>query len=176
MDSALRFRGLLWLCVVVVLGGVLLHLWRSGNPPLHESAPVFTLTDLQGQEVSLSALRGVDVVLRFSSLECTPCRADWGELRNWEETAPGVTVLAVEEGQSLETVRSEMGTQHPTVPVLVDASGRVARAYGVRTVPSLAFINNKGVLVALEVVGTSTGLWPAATWRHYYDLLQKANG
>jgi hypothetical protein len=87
-----------------------------------------------------------------------------------------VTVLAVEVGQSLGTVRSEMGYEDPTVPVVVDSSGRVAQEYGVRTIPSLAFINKQGVLVSLEVVGTSTGLWPQATWLHYDGLLQKANG
>ncbi len=176
MDSAFRFRGLLWLCAVAFLSGVVLHAWQSGHPPVHELAPVFTLTDLQGQAVSLGAFRGEDVVLRFSSLGCTPCRADWAELRQWETTAPGVTVLAVEVGQSLGTVRSEMGYEDPTVPVVVDSSGRVAQEYGVRTIPSLAFINKQGVLVSLEVVGTSTGLWPQATWLHYDGLLQKANG
>jgi len=174
-----RRRGLLAVALVAALAaaiGLALALSGVRRAPVGRPAPGFTLPSLNGPSVSLAALRGSDVVLRFGSVTCTLCDPDWSELAMWQTSGgPGLRVLAVEVGQPLSVVAIALGGVHPQVPVLVDPSGGVAAAYGVRSLPSVAFINRRGELVSVQVIGTRTGLWPAATWLYYLGRLRASD-
>ncbi len=165
--------------LVLVVGGVSLFFALHGaeRAPVGEAAPGFTLAALQGGSISLSSERGHDVVLRFGSVSCTLCDPDWSELAAWQSSGGSrVRVIAIELGQPASVVQLATEGQDLTVPVLIDPTGAVAQSYGVHTVPTVAFIDEAGDLVSLQVVESRTGLWPLDTWRHYMALTEAADG
>jgi peroxiredoxin len=169
-------RGLLWLAAfaaAVAAFAVLVALRQGGAPALNRPAPDFALPDLAGQTVTLADLGGGDVVLRFGSVACTVCDPDWTTLGRWQQQAgAALRIAAVEVGQPLAVVRMRLGGQALPVPVLVDAGGAVARAYGVPSLPAFAFIGRGGRLVELQPVLTHGAIWPDATWSwHVRQLL-----
>jgi peroxiredoxin len=173
-------RGLLWMALfALAVAGFSLALARGGGlvAPVGRPAPPFALPDLGGRLTPLSRFRGTAVVLRFGSVTCTVCDPPWAQLAAWQRAAgPGVRLVDVEVGQPISVVRLALAPVHPPVPVLVDPSGGVALAYGVHSLPSFAFIDRRGRLLAVVPVLTRTGLWPPATWRHYLRLLAAADG
>lgn len=144
--------------------------------PLGRPAPAFALPDLRGRVRSLASLGRGDVVLRFGTLACTICDPDWSVLRQWQASAgSGLHIVAVQERQSRTWVRQQLQGVRTGVPVLVDATGAVAARYGVQTLPSMAFIDRYGALVAVEPVITRTGIWSTGTWRYYLGRLRRAD-
>ncbi len=174
-----RWRG--WIAGVlgvVVLGGACAAVLRrtAVAAPVGGPAPAFSLPDLQGRVRSLASLGGGDVVLRFGTLACTICDPDWAVLRRWQAAAgPGLHIAAVQERQPRAWVRQQLQGVRTGVPVLVDATGAVAARYGVQTLPSIAFIDRYGALVAVEPVITRTGIWSTATWQYYLGRLRRAD-
>ncbi len=172
-------RGFLWLlafaaCVLAFS----VALARGGGlvAPVGRPAPPFALPDLAGRLVPLSRFAGGDVVLRFGSVACTICDPPWPQLAAWQRSAgPGVRLVDIEVGQPIAVVRLDLAPQRLPVPVLVDPSGGVALAYGVRSLPSFAFIDRGGHVVAVAPVVTRTGLWPQATWLHYLRATRAAD-
>ena len=92
------------------------------------SAPDFAVTDLRGQAVRLSALRGKVVLVNLWTTWCAPCRQEMPSLeRLYRRLAGrGFQVLAVsqdEEGsRAVEPFVRELNL---TFPVLIDRNGRV---------------------------------------------------
>ena len=68
---------------------------RLRAPSQQGTAADFTLPDLQGQPVSLSDLRGREVVLNFWATWCGPCRAELPMLAAWARAHPEVVVLGI---------------------------------------------------------------------------------
>jgi peroxiredoxin len=179
MNAAVR-RGLLWvgglaLAVAAVAAWAALHGGHALGPG--RPAPDFTLPDLDGRSVSLAALRGGgDLALRFGSVTCTVCDSDWAVLGRWQaEAGPGLRLAAVEVGQPPDLVRLHLQGVRPPVPVLIDAEARVARAYGVSSLPSFAFVDRAGRLLAVRPVLARGGIWPDATWAYYLGVLRQAD-
>ncbi len=172
-------RGFVWLMAFVAcVLAFSVALARGGGlvAPVGRTAPPFALPDLAGRLVPLSRFAGGDVVLRFGSVACTICDPPWPQLAAWQRSAgPGVRLVDVEVGQPIAVVRLDLGPQRASVPVLVDPSGGVALAYGVRSLPSFAFIDRRGDVVAVAPVVTQTGLWPQATWLHYLRATEIAD-
>ena len=103
---------------------------EAGTP-----APDFTLPDQDGNEVSLSALRGERVVLVFYPLDFSPVCTD--QLNVYQEVLPeleerGVTVLgiSVDSAYAHKAFQRHLGI---SIPLLADfhPKGAVSSAYGV---------------------------------------------
>jgi peroxiredoxin len=114
-------------------------------------APDFTLADQDGNEVSLSALRGERILLVFYPLDFSPVCTD--QLNIYQEVLPeleqrGVTVLgiSVDSAYAHKAFQRHLGI---SIPLLADfhPKGSVARAYG-------AYNEDRGVTErALVMVG-----------------------
>jgi cytochrome oxidase Cu insertion factor (SCO1/SenC/PrrC family) len=61
-------------------------------------APDFTLTDTDGETVSLGAFAAKKVLLAFSSLHCPACKEMYPHLKAFSENQKNVQVLMVSQG------------------------------------------------------------------------------
>jgi cytochrome c biogenesis protein CcmG/thiol:disulfide interchange protein DsbE len=141
-----------WLKVVllVLLAGVGALLLTpdpgTGGTLVGEAAPAFLLPDLAGRETSLASLRGRAVVLNFWATWCAPCLEEMPALAAaWRDSRGRcLEILGVAEESGREEVRAEAARMGVGFPVLLDARGEVARAYGVTGYPRTYLVDAEG--------------------------------
>ncbi|MDW8289554.1 MAG: redoxin family protein [Armatimonadota bacterium] len=113
-----------------------------------QAAPDFTLTDLEGNEVSLSSLRGKVVFLDFWATWCPPCRESLPHtqaLSQHERAKSGdLVVLAVNAREELDKVKKFMQDNGYSFRVLMDKDGAVLNAYRVQGIPTFVLIDREG--------------------------------
>jgi len=140
------------IALLVVLAGVaslvLVPSPGSESPRVGEPAPAVALPDLAGHEVTLAALRGRAVALNFWATWCPPCKEELPALAEAWRGARGscVEFVGVTEESSREDALAEVARHELPYPVLLDADGAVARAYGVTGLPRTYLIDAEGNL------------------------------
>lgn len=111
-----------------------------------DQAPDFTLTDLSGQPLTLSDLRGRYVVLNFWATWCPPCRKEMPVLQQvharYQEQ--GVVVVGVNLDESPLTIRAFTEPLGVTFPIVIDKGNKVTQAYGFLPLPTTYFIGPDG--------------------------------
>ena len=152
--------------VLIVFGfGTPLATAEPGLPPLTHgltkiapvvSAPPLRLPNLDEEVTDLDSLRGNVVVVNFWATWCPPCRREMPSLerlKNQMETE-GVTVLAVNIGEDVDTVFSFLGTIEPapTFPLLFDEDAASLDDWGVKGLPTTFVVTPDGS-VAYRAVG-----------------------
>jgi cytochrome c biogenesis protein CcmG/thiol:disulfide interchange protein DsbE len=141
-----------WLKVVllVLLAGVGALLLTpdpgTGGTLVGEAAPAFLLPDLAGRETSLASLRGRAVVLNFWATWCAPCLEEMPALAAaWRDSRGRcLEILGVAEESGRAEVQAEAARMGVGFPVLLDARGEVARAYGVTGYPRTYLVDGEG--------------------------------
>jgi peroxiredoxin/outer membrane lipoprotein-sorting protein len=120
-----------------------------------QEAPNFTLTDMEGNEVSLSGLRGKVVFLDFWATWCPPCRESLPHtqaLSEHEKVKSGdLVVLAVNVGEEVDAARKFMQEKGFTFRVLMDRKGTTANTYKVRGIPTFVLIDREGKVAWVQV-------------------------
>ena len=99
---------------------------------LGEMAPDFTLTDLNGESLKFSSLKGKMVVMHFATTWCPFCNAEAPYLEKiyQEYGDKGVQVLIVDVKEPKELVQEKLQNRFNfTFPVLLDTDGTVAASY-----------------------------------------------
>ncbi len=120
-------------------------------------APDFTLEDLDGNEVSLSSLRGKAVYLNFWATWCTPCVKEMPSLQEvYDKYGDRVAIYAVNVGESRAVVSEFLEENGYTFTVLLDEDRVVAHRYQVRGIPTNIFIDSRGVVVERVTGGMTT--------------------
>ena len=126
--------------------------WLFSEPlPLGSIAPEFTLPDQNGNTVTLSHLRGQNVVLVFYPRDETPvCRTQLCEFRDRSELAASrnAVVLGINP-QSGASHADFSKRQRLNFPLLVDKGGAVCEAYrtkGLVTKRTVYLIDTEGVI------------------------------
>lgn len=116
------------------------------------TAPDFTLTDLEGNQVTLSDLRGQVVMINFWATWCGFCRVELPVIQSVYETHrdSGFVVLAIDVQESAKLVGAFVEDMGMTFPVLLD-SGEVTYLYDVRGLPMSFFIDQNGVIYAKHI-------------------------
>lgn len=123
------------------------------SPLIGLPAPAFALADLDGEPVSLAALRGKPVVLNFWATYCPPCRVEHPILRAAAARYAGrVHFVGVIYQDTPEAIRAYEASRGAWGYTLVDPRGRTALAYGVFGVPETYFISADGTVTG-KVVG-----------------------
>ncbi len=151
---------------LLVVGVVWVVTAQSAPPPgvavgeVNRPAPAFTLTTLDGKQVSLSAYRGRPVLVNFWGTWCEPCkeetpalqaayervRADGGEII-------GVNLRRQESGDAV--VRAFAKQYGVTYPIALDVDGNVAEQFQISPIPTSYFIDGTGTIRFVRV-GTLT--------------------
>jgi len=118
-----------------------------------ESAPDFQLQNLDGQAISLSDFRGSPVLINFWATWCPSCRDEMPYLQQiYEEwLGKGLVLLAVDIGESLDTVESFMQSYNLSFPVLLDTNQDVALEYNIRYIPTTFLIDKNGIIQVVKV-------------------------
>jgi len=122
------FAGLL---LVAGLVAVMMLTSQPQSSSAARRAPDFTLTDTSGAQVSLSDLRGQDVLIYFSEgAGCQSCLVQMAEIERSREFAKtGVKVLPIVMN-TREQIVADMAANGVRTPFLLD-DGTVSKAYGV---------------------------------------------
>lgn len=132
----------------------------AGNLARDESAPIaagetaaqFTLTDLNGKRVSLSALRGKVVFLNLWATWCAPCREEMPSMEKLYEQMrknDGFVMLAVSQDTGGRQLVADYVKKHGYhFDVLLDPQNAVADAYKITGVPETFIIDRQGRIVA----------------------------
>jgi peroxiredoxin len=146
----LRDWGLAFAIVVVVFG-----VWNfifAPSPVDTGPAPAFTLTNLDGAEVTLAEQQAEVIVLNFWFTSCAPCRAEIPELARWHDDHPDVAMYGISTDAGMPTpklkaISRKLGINYP---VLHDKYASVARDYGVAVFPT-TFVIKGGKIGAVRI-------------------------
>ena len=115
----------------------------------------FTLTTLQGEQVSLSDYKGKIVILNFWTSWCGPCKEEMPHMQSFSEKHPDVAMLAVNLTSmdlGLDAVKQFVEDYRLTFPILLDEADAVGKAYNILTIPTSYIIDREG-RVFKEVIG-----------------------
>lgn len=122
-------------------------------PVVGAPAPDFTLTDLQGQSVSLSDYRGQVVLLNFWATWCGPCEAEMPTLEQRYQTLQGngFVVLGVNADESEPEVTAFVRRLNLSFPVVLDPGNKINTLYRVRGYPTTIIIAPDGTVARVHV-------------------------
>jgi thiol-disulfide isomerase/thioredoxin len=126
----------------------------------------FTLKDLKGKKVTLSALKGKIVVVNFWATWCPPCKKEMGDLDliYTHYQSQGLVILSISNENPFTVGSYISGTNyHPTV--LLDDGGRVGKEFHVDGLPRTFVFDRNGKLVSESI--------DMRTQRQFLEMLAK---
>jgi peroxiredoxin len=129
-------------------------------------APDFELESLDGTMVKLSELKGKNVIINFWATWCGYCVLEMPDLQklNDKYKDEDLIVLAVNVGETKETVQEFMEENELNLNILLDKDSSVANNYGLRSFPSTLTVDKEGNILT-GYIGMMT-----------YDLMEKLYG
>lgn len=108
----------------------------------------FTLQDLKGNEVSISDFQGKKVFINFWATWCPNCEVEMPHMQTiWEEFGEEVVVVAVDIGESKDTVKKYIDKEGYTFKVLLDKENEIAGKFGITAVPTSILLDENGNLI-----------------------------
>ena len=122
-----------------------------------QTAPEFTLSDLDGKTVSLSDFKGKTVILEWFNPGCPfvryahadgPLASMAADRTNAETVWLAINSSAPEkQGHGVETNRKAAKEWNMAHPVLLDEKGDVGKLYNARTTPQMFIVDTEGTLI-----------------------------
>jgi peroxiredoxin len=152
---------------VVVLFGVVLALNVSGSDPntdkgrftgSNDPAPAFTVTKLDGSELSLSDLAGKTVVVNFWNTWCAPCNQEAPALAEFYERHkhdPDFAMVGIVRDDTQSAVRSYVKDENVGWTIGFDPKSKAALAYGTTGQPETFVIAPDGRVAGEQFAAVS---------------------
>lgn len=111
-------------------------------------APNFTITTIDGQEVSLHDLRGQVVLLNFWGTWCGPCEREMPEFQEvYEEyKEQGFTILALAARDTVPAIEAFRDEYNLTFPLALDEGDEITTEYGIISQPNTFILDRDGVI------------------------------
>ena len=135
---------LLVFCLCGSWAFLLPHCAKKGKESV--STPDFTLKTLEGQEITLSKLKGKVVLLDFWATWCAPCRESIPHLvelyKTYGEKGLEVIGMNLDRGDT-DTVRRFVKSMDIPYPIALTPE-EVARDFGVTALPTTILIDKEG--------------------------------
>jgi thiol-disulfide isomerase/thioredoxin len=120
-------------------------------------APDFQLQALDGQEYSLSGLRGRPILLNIWASWCPPCRSEMPAMQQLHQDyfEQGFIILAVNatNQDDLTAAKDFISSRGLSFPILLDTEGNVSSLYQVRSLPTSFFIDTSGRIHEIIIGG-----------------------
>ena len=119
------------------------------------SAPDFTVTDAQGNNVKLSDFKGKPVVLNFWATWCYYCKVEMPDFNEVYKENPDVQFLMVNatgtNGETVDSAKSYIEQEKYEFPVFFDSQHDALKTYGVSSFPQTIFIDKDGNIVSHRI-------------------------
>ena len=119
------------------------------------SAPDFTVTDADGNNVKLSDFNGKPVVLNFWATWCYYCKVEMPDFNEAYKEYPDVQFLMVNatgtRGETVESAKAFIEQENYEFPIFFDTQHDALRTYGVSSYPQTIFIDKDGNIVSRRV-------------------------
>ncbi|HVT75915.1 MAG TPA: TlpA disulfide reductase family protein [Acidimicrobiales bacterium] len=130
----------------------------SPSPLLGHRVPSLDAPTIDGTRFSASQTSGKWVLVNFFATWCVPCRKEHPELIRFAQrhaVAGDAAVVGVIFSDTVREVRRFRRDKGGDWPMLIDADGRIAVAFGVSGVPESFLISPEGDVVAKLVGGVT---------------------
>ena len=153
---------------ILILGAVWAFISRAPEPLSQQSGPApslregfptpdFTLDTLDGDQLTLSELRGQAVVLNIWASWCVPCRAEmpaiekvYQRYRDSGLVVIGLNLTSQDSETDVTAFVQELGLMFP---IVLDRDGSVIARYQLLGLPSTFFIDRNGIIRSVIVGG-----------------------
>jgi peroxiredoxin len=162
------------LTIFLLASSIAAHSTAAANPAtVGQPAPNFTATDTNGKTVSLADFKGKHVVLEWVNPGCPFVQKHYGaqnmQATQKDATSKGVVWLAINststdagDYKAPAAMGSWMQSQKAAASAtLMDADGKVGRAYGARTTPHMYVVSPTGTLVYAGAIDSKPTANPA---------------
>lgn len=145
-----------WIAIFALLALLAFGLLRNQEGPvtIGETAPNFTLTTFNGEQISLEDLKGKVVVLNFWASWCKPCEEEAAELETaWRIYQPGgeVVFLGVDYVDTETEAMVYLEKFDVTYPNGPDLRTQISQAFRIRGVPETYILDQDGKLAAFKI-------------------------
>lgn len=122
---------------------------KPGTP-----APDFAVKTLEGATLRLSQFRGKPVMINFWASWCGPCTAEMKNIEAvYQKHRDEFVILAVNQGESRETVSGYKELWKLNFRLLLDESGEATRAYHILALPTTIFVDHEGKIYQVHLGG-----------------------
>jgi thiol-disulfide isomerase/thioredoxin len=153
------FRWFVILCYSLGTLFLLSHCAKEEKKVVQVLAPDFTLKTLEGQEITLSELKGKVVLLDFWATWCGPCRESIPHLVQLHKANKDkgfeVIGMSVDKGEA-DVVRNFVKSMDIPYSIIITPD-EVARNYGVAGIPTTIFIDKEG-MIQDKIVGFNSAI------------------
>ena len=123
------------------------------TPAQSSQAPDFSLTDLNGQKLTLSQFKGKVVLLDFWASWCTPCQAEIPQFIEWQKKFGdrGFQVIGISMDDNEKAARKFLERVKPNYPIAM-GNTKVAESYGgILGLPANIVITRNGQIMARHI-------------------------